>query len=215
MAERPILPPRVLMLLGVAQQTVSDWFSTTNASDGNGCKKPPKPDAREKNTQKRVGMLLGVDRSTVAKWFSHTTNVNGHNGCKKPPKPDAREKNTQKRVGMLLGVARETVRNWLADNGTNGRKANTSAPRPDARGYALEAERRMGELLAATPRAKPPPGPGRGKKSVTCSNRLFNAPTLAELGITKRESSQAKLLADLPRPSLTRCYGILAALAPA
>jgi hypothetical protein len=60
------------------------------------------------------------------------------------------------------------------------------------RSYALEAERKMGEMLKATERAKP----GPDKK-----DRLpegTEPPTLAELGLTKRESSEAQMLADLP-----------------
>jgi len=59
-----------------------------------------------------------------------------------------------------------------------------------ARSYALEAERRMGEMLRETERAKG----GGDRKS---DHRLPtvtgdpDAPTLAELGITKRESVQS------------------------
>jgi len=79
-----------------------------------------------------------------------------------------------------------------------------------ASSYALEAERKMGEMLLATERAKPP---GRPKKSVTAGDR-FNQetelpvvtsgnhgdkpPTLEELGVTKRESAEAQMLAALP-----------------
>jgi hypothetical protein len=56
-----------------------------------------------------------------------------------------------------------------------------------ARGYALEAERKMGELLAETPRAKPPSGKGQKKTDRRSPMVTDGAPTLAELGITKRE----------------------------
>ena len=59
-----------------------------------------------------------------------------------------------------------------------------------ARSYALEAERRMGELLLATERQKP--GEYQRSHDVTV------APSLAELGISKRESAQAQKLAVLP-----------------
>jgi hypothetical protein len=55
------------------------------------------------------------------------------------------------------------------------------------RSYALEAERKMGEMLAATELntgAK-----GIGKSAVTTND---HTPTLAELGITKNESSKAQ-----------------------
>jgi len=76
-----------------------------------------------------------------------------------------------------------------------------------ARGYALEAERRMGEILAKTPRAKGTrgqqlsAGPGRGKKTGghVMSPPVSDTPTLTDIGITKRESTQAQMLASLPR----------------
>jgi len=60
------------------------------------------------------------------------------------------------------------------------------------RSYALEAERKMGEMLLATERAKA----GRPHKSVTARNQL-SEPTLKELGLSKRESAEAQLLAEL------------------
>ena len=75
-----------------------------------------------------------------------------------------------------------------------------------ARSYALEAERKMGEMLKEKPAAKrQKAGPGRGKKATT-ENRstkgepLFSddTPTLAELGVSKKESVQAQFLADHP-----------------
>jgi len=65
--------------------------------------------------------------------------------------------------------------------------------------YSLLAERKMGEMLAATERADGGPGPGRGKKVVTQSNHLLELPpTLTEIGLTKRESAAAQFLASLP-----------------
>lgn len=80
-----------------------------------------------------------------------------------------------------------------------------------ARSYALEAERKMGEMLKEKPAAKrQKAGPGRGKKTKTPSREnssvqdapLFSddTPTLADLGITGHESKAAQFLADLPRP---------------
>jgi hypothetical protein len=54
-----------------------------------------------------------------------------------------------------------------------------------------EAERKMGQMLAATERATA----GRHPKSVTPCNQLTEpvpAPTLAALGISKRESAEAQ-----------------------
>lgn len=69
------------------------------------------------------------------------------------------------------------------------------------RSYALEAERKMGEMLRATERAvgiKGKPGPGKGKRGRMALPRLGEPPTLADLGLTKRESAQAQRLAELP-----------------
>jgi hypothetical protein len=62
-----------------------------------------------------------------------------------------------------------------------------------ARSYALEAERKMGELLAQTELQHG--ARGIGKSGVTPSN---STPTLAELGVSRRESAQAQELAEIP-----------------
>ena len=64
-----------------------------------------------------------------------------------------------------------------------------------ARAYALEAERKMGELLAATPRAE-----GKLKRGpvVPTVNHGKTPPTLAEIGVSKKESARAQMLAKLP-----------------
>jgi hypothetical protein len=54
---------------------------------------------------------------------------------------------------------------------------------------ALEAERRMGELLKETERAKPPAGPGRGKVGIHREPTFSETPTLAALGVSKKESA--------------------------
>ena len=55
-----------------------------------------------------------------------------------------------------------------------------------------EAERRMGELLAATERAKGAKGnPGGRGAAIVQSPDATAQPTLAELGLSKRESAQA------------------------
>ena len=66
------------------------------------------------------------------------------------------------------------------------------------RTYALLAERRLGELLAATERAKGAPGPGRGKACAKAGQAFTSAPTLPELGVTRKESARAQELAALP-----------------
>jgi len=61
-------------------------------------------------------------------------------------------------------------------------------------GYALEAERKMGQMLRETQRAK-----GGNPKLLTGTSRLPVEPTLSEIGITKNESAKAQELAALPR----------------
>lgn len=59
------------------------------------------------------------------------------------------------------------------------------------RSYALEAERKMGEMLKETERQKP----GEYQRSLVATV----APSLSDLGLTKRDSSEAQLLANVPR----------------
>ncbi|MCX5653384.1 MAG: hypothetical protein NTY65_01865 [Planctomycetota bacterium] len=63
------------------------------------------------------------------------------------------------------------------------------------------AERKMGEMLAQTPRAK---GARAGGKKESSRGHYMqprdNTPTLSALGISKRESAEAQKLADLPEP---------------
>jgi len=69
-----------------------------------------------------------------------------------------------------------------------------------AKSYAVRAERKMGEMLAATERAKGTAGLGRPSLggAVVLPPKDDIPPTLAELGVTKRESSEAQFLATLP-----------------
>lgn len=60
------------------------------------------------------------------------------------------------------------------------------------RSYAYEAERKMGEMLKA---AESPAG--RPRKISTHEVPISRPPTLAELGLTKKESASAQMLADL------------------
>ena len=71
-----------------------------------------------------------------------------------------------------------------------------------ARSYALAAERKMGEMLALTERAKGAKGIG---PVIAVTPRNHNAPpTLAALGLTKRESAQAQKLAALPEETFAK-----------
>ena len=65
------------------------------------------------------------------------------------------------------------------------------------RSYALEAERKMGEMLKSTERAK---GGQPHQKNPTSNHREPVEPTLADLGISKKESSKAQMLAELATP---------------
>lgn len=89
-----------------------------------------------------------------------------------------------------------TVADWAKRKGMGEEVVNY------ARAIALGAERRMGEMLAATERAKGAQktgGPGRGKRGNIVLPRLSDdEPTLSDLGITKRESAEAQKLAALP-----------------
>ena len=62
-----------------------------------------------------------------------------------------------------------------------------------AKSYAVRAERKMGEMLQATERQQP--GEHWQKKRLP---RVTVSPALTDLGITKRESSDAQFLARLP-----------------
>ena len=65
-----------------------------------------------------------------------------------------------------------------------------------AKSYAIEAERKIGEMLKATERAKA----GRpSKNKISTPKEPISAPTLSELGLTKKESSRAQVLAVLPK----------------
>ena len=57
--------------------------------------------------------------------------------------------------------------------------------------YAMDASRRMGELLQSTERAK-------GAAESAEKRSTHQAPRLEDLGITKKESSRAQKLAALP-----------------
>ena len=62
-----------------------------------------------------------------------------------------------------------------------------------AKSYAVRAERKMGEMLQATARQRP----GEYQQDQRL-HPVTIAPTLADLGITKRESADAQFLATLP-----------------
>jgi len=67
-----------------------------------------------------------------------------------------------------------------------------------ARSYAVRAERKMGEMLAVTERARGTRVAGGTTGGPVVLPPVEDTPTLAELGVTKRESSEAQFLASLP-----------------
>ena len=69
------------------------------------------------------------------------------------------------------------------------------------RSYALEAERKMGQMLKETERAKGVRLDGKQKGKIGGNVVLppIEQPTLLTLGLSKRESSEAQMLAELPR----------------
>lgn len=75
------------------------------------------------------------------------------------------------------------------------RKGMGEAAIAHCRSYALEAERKMGGMLAATDRAR---GGQPHQKKPTGSTTLPVEPTLAEIGVSKRESAEAQKLAAMP-----------------
>lgn len=73
-----------------------------------------------------------------------------------------------------------------------------------AQNYALDAEIKLGDKLRETERAK-----GKRTDLVTLGNQVDdNKFTLAELGITKRESSEAQLLSDLSQKDQEKIIAI-------
>jgi len=67
------------------------------------------------------------------------------------------------------------------------------------RNYALEAERKMGELLRSAEKNRGAEGSGSNQHVKQVRLHSVTAPpTLKELGITKRESAEAQFLASIP-----------------
>jgi len=97
------------------------------------------------------------------------------------------EANTVQKAKELKDLAL-TAKDWATRKGLGDQAIQ------HARFYALEAERRMGELLTATER----PEGGRPRKTGNGPGPV-SEPTLAELGLTKNESSRAQMLAGVSR----------------
>lgn len=76
------------------------------------------------------------------------------------------------------------------------------------RSYALDAERRMGELLRATPKNEGTRGKVqrgmRGTGADVTSAPVDDAPTLKDLGVSEKQSSRAQRLAEMPMETFER-----------
>ena len=83
-----------------------------------------------------------------------------------------------------------TARDWAERSGQSKKIIQ------DAQAYAWLAERKLGEMLKATERQKP--GQYKQKSNGNTGEPFEISPTLAELGLTKNESSQAQIAADIP-----------------
>jgi phage N-6-adenine-methyltransferase len=100
------------------------------------------------------------------------------------------EANTIQKAKELKDLAL-TAADWAK------RKDMGEAAIQHCRSYALEAERKMGEMLRETERAKANQYSKKGAELPYVTKQP--APTLAELGLTKRDSAEAQKLARLPR----------------
>ena len=69
------------------------------------------------------------------------------------------------------------------------------------------AEIRLGEMLAATERAKGATKAGTNRGMTRSPDVTTSEPTLSELGISKRESSEAQMLAATERAKGIACKG--------
>lgn len=96
------------------------------------------------------------------------------------------EANTIQKAKELKGLAL-TAAEWAR------RKGMGEAAVMSARGYALEAERKMGQMLRESERANV----ARDRKKAELQ-AVTPPPTLKALGLTKNESHRAQRLADLP-----------------
>jgi N6-adenosine-specific RNA methylase IME4 len=103
------------------------------------------------------------------------------------------EATTVQRAKELKDLAL-TAQDWARRKGMGERAIR------HCRTYALLAQRKIGELLLDTERAKGVRMAGRTIGGHALIPPKDDAPTLAELGLTKRESAEAQRLAAIPEP---------------
>lgn len=101
------------------------------------------------------------------------------------------EANTVQKAKELKSLAL-TAADWAK------RKGMGEAAVQHCRSYALEAERKMGEMLMGTERARPAIG-SKVIGNVRLPMKDDERPTLSALGLTKNESAKAQQLAAIPR----------------
>jgi predicted transcriptional regulator len=188
------IPQDVARLMGVAQQTVSDWLGN-NTGAGNPSafdsriKIPPKARDIQKAKQK-VAVQLKV------------------------------EGKTQPEIGRLMGITQQAVSLWLSGNSTSA--CNPSVPDcrwkiPPKAGASLgeqnryaevqvRARRRAGELLRAMPKQH---GARDGKRSNSVLPR-----SLTEIGVPKMEAHRLQVEASLPASEFERVVAETMAVPP-
>ena len=113
---------------------------------------------------------------------------------------------TQEEIGEAVGMTQQAVDKVLQQIANLQKVVNPSELDPKlgayCRSYALEAERKMGQMLKETERAKGMRAIGGDKRSGgTVTLPPEDAPTLSALGLSKRESAEAQMLAELPHSS--------------
>ena len=124
LAEEGYTQKQIAALLGVGQQTVSDWFKN-GSTTGTGNTSKPKPDARMKVPQERKPEIaersrLMVEQVEAAQEIAKTeASVSRTNGAKRSkrgrkgegrPKEAASARDVQDRTGIPQATARHSVR---------------------------------------------------------------------------------------------------------
>lgn len=104
------------------------------------------------------------------------------------------EAKTLQNVGKVIAIAEAAL--------VYAKRVNASQETKDeVAEFLIRAEMKLGELLKTTPMqagARGKAGPGKGKRGAKVEPRLDAPPTLAALGIDKKTSARAKMLASAP-----------------
>lgn len=117
---------------------------------------------------------------------------------------------TQDEIAKAVGMTQRGVGEVLEEIANLQRVLNPSELDPKlgayCRSYALEAERKMGQMLKETERAD-----GGDAQRTRLRHVTESPPTLSALGLTKRESAEAQMLAALSEATRTRSLSFDAA----